>query len=70
MHVCPLQFSGFSSPKEYGPLNERLLAAGVPYEVYIYPTGHAFANKNAENYNKEATDLAYERLFTFMKANL
>jgi len=61
---------GFSSPAEYGPLSERLIAAKVPYEVFIYPAGHGFTNPNNPNYSAECTTLAFERLCEFMKKHL
>jgi len=61
---------GVSSPADYGPLSERLIAAKVPYEVFIYPAGHGFTNPNNPNYSAECTALAFERLCEFMKKHL
>ena len=61
---------GLSSPSDYNPLNERLLAAGVPFQLYTYPGGHAFANSDSPNYNREAGDLAFGRLIEFMTKHL
>ena len=41
------------------------------HEVYIYPNaGHAFANRDSDNYNKEAAQLAWERTLAFLKTHL
>jgi len=61
---------GFSSPADYGPLAEKLAAANVPYEMFTYPTGHAFTNQNEHNYSAECTALAFARLYDFMKKHL
>jgi len=61
---------GVSSPADYGPLSERLAAAKVPYEVFIYPAGHGFTNPNNPTYSAECTALAFERLYEFMKKHL
>jgi len=51
---------------------EALKKAGVEYKIYTYPgTSHAFNNDtNAERYNKEAADLAWERTVAFLKSKL
>ncbi len=51
---------------------EALKKAGVEYKIYTYPgTSHAFNNDtNAERYNKEAADLAWERTVAFFKSKL
>ena len=61
---------GFSSPAEYVPLSEKLLAAGVPYELFTYPARHGFTNPDNPNYSAECTALAFDRLYAFMKKHL
>lgn len=61
---------GFSSPADYEPLNDLLVGAGVPYEMYTYPTGHAFTNNTNPNYSPELTKLAFERVYDFMHKHL
>ncbi|UCB47319.1 MAG: dienelactone hydrolase family protein [Spirochaetota bacterium] len=41
------------------------------HEIYIYPNaGHAFANSDSANYNKEAADLAWQRTIAFLDKHL
>lgn len=41
------------------------------HEIYIYPNaGHGFANETSNAYNKEASDLAWQRTLDFLKKNL
>jgi carboxymethylenebutenolidase len=41
------------------------------HEVYIYPNaGHAFANRDSQNYNAEAAELAWERTLAFLNLYL
>lgn len=41
------------------------------HEIYIYPNaGHAFDNKYGERYDKEASELAWDRTIKFLKKNL
>ena len=48
-----------------------LKAAGVPYEMYIYPgTQHGFHNNSTPRYNEAAAKLAWERTIAFFKKNL
>jgi len=61
---------GFSSPAEYVPLGEKLVASGVPYEVFTYPAGHAFTNPTQPNFSADCTRLAFGRLYAFMKKHL
>jgi carboxymethylenebutenolidase len=62
--------AGFSSPAEYGPLGDRLIAAGLPYEMYTYPAGHAFTNVSNPNYSAESTGLAFQRVYDFLHKHL
>jgi len=62
---------GLSSPSDYLPLAEKLLTAGVPYEMFTYPgAGHGFTNPSNPNYNPECTTVAFGRLYEFMKKHL
>jgi len=61
---------GFSSPADYGPLAQKLIAAKAPFELFTYPAGHAFTNPNNPNYSPECTTLAFKRLYDFMKKHL
>jgi len=49
-----------------------LTAAGVDYQVFIYPgVNHAFNNDTSvARYNKEAADLAWSRTIAFLKETL
>jgi carboxymethylenebutenolidase len=41
------------------------------HEIYIYPNaGHAFANSDSSNYNREAAELAWERTLAFLNKHL
>ncbi len=62
--------AGFSNPDTYLPLRDKLIAAGVLFELCEYDVAHAFTNSAGSNYNKEATDLAFGRLFKFMHEKL
>jgi carboxymethylenebutenolidase len=43
----------------------------VFHEIYIYENaGHTFANEGGSRYNKEAADLAWKRIVTFLDKNL
>ena len=61
---------GFSSPAEFNPLKERLIAAGVPYEMFTYAAGHGFTNPNNPNYSQEACELSFKRVYEFMAKHL
>jgi len=48
-----------------------LKAAGVPYEMYIYPgTQHGFHNNSTPRYNEAQAKIAWERTIAFFKKNL
>jgi len=63
---------GFSSPADYIPLKEILEKSKVDFEFYEYDAGHAFTNPSGPlgTYNKEACDLAFSRMYEFMKKKL
>lgn len=61
---------GFSSPKDVETLKAKLEAGGVNFELHIYNVGHAFTHKGGAFYNKEACELALQRMIDFMKKNL
>ena len=62
---------GLSSPADYLALNDRLQAAGVPFELHVYPgVGHGFAHPSYPTYNKQATKLAFSRMYQFMDRTL
>jgi len=61
---------GFSSPSEYVPLCEKLVAADVPYVMYTYDAAHGFTNPENPNYSAECTAVAFRRLFDFMNIHL
>lgn len=61
---------GFSSPADFSALKERLAAAGVQHEMFVYPAGHGFTNVKNPNYSADATRLALGRVYEFMKKNL
>ena len=48
-----------------------LKAAGVSYEMFIYPgTQHGFHNNSTPRYNEAAAKLSWERTIAFFKKNL
>ena len=48
-----------------------LKAAGVPYQMHIYPgTQHGFHNNSTPRYQEAAAKLAWERTAAFFRANL
>jgi carboxymethylenebutenolidase len=48
-----------------------LKAAGVPYEMYIYPgTQHGFHNNSTPRYHEASAKLAWERTIAFFRKNL
>src|SRR5882757_4685467 len=48
-----------------------LKAAGVPYEMYIYPgTQHGFHNNSTPRYNEAQAKIAWDRTIAFFKKNL
>lgn len=63
---------GFSSPADYGALKEILEKGKVDFEWYEYDAGHAFTNDTGPlgNFNEEARDLAFSRMYEFMKKKL
>ena len=61
---------GFSSPSDYGPLYDKLITAGVQYEMYTYPAGHGFTNSKNPNYSAESTKLALGRVYEFLRKHL
>jgi carboxymethylenebutenolidase len=50
---------------------EALKKAGIEYAIHMYEgAGHGFVNDTSPRYNKEATDLAWERTIAFFKEKL
>ena len=48
-----------------------LKAAGVPYEMYIYPgTQHGFHNNSTPRYHEASARLAWDRTIAFFKKHL
>jgi carboxymethylenebutenolidase len=55
----------------YPAYEAALKAAGVKYEVYIYPdTQHGFHNNSTPRYSEAAAKLSWERTIAFFKKNL
>ena len=60
---------GFSSPKDYNALKDKLTKADVKFELFTYDAGHAFTNPTGPlgNYNKDAAELGLNRMAEFFK---
>ena len=56
----------FFPPQQVDALEERLKEGGVEYEFYRYRARHAFSNENNEEYDPEATQLAWRRTLGFL----
>jgi carboxymethylenebutenolidase len=55
----------------YPTYEHALKAAGVRYEIQLYPgTQHGFHNNSTPRYNESAAKLAWERTVAFFKKNL
>ena len=69
----PIQYAE-TDPRvnEMWPTFEAALkAAGVPYEMYIYPgTQHGFHNNSTPRYQEASAKLAWERTIAFFRKNL
>ncbi len=60
----------FFTPAMADALEEKLKAAGLPYEFYRYDAGHAFGNETGSSYDAEATNVAWERTLDFLSRYL
>ncbi|GFO34906.1 dienelactone hydrolase family protein [Plakobranchus ocellatus] len=75
---CPLQCHfgeedtvvGVASPEDYNPLRSKLTELNKNFEFYTYKAGHAFANSSGPNFNKEAYELSFSRMFSFFEKHL
>lgn len=75
---CPLQCHfgeedevvGLSSPADYTSLQTKLTELKKDFEFYIYKAGHGFANHTRPNYNKEAAELSFSRMYSFFAKHL
>ena len=61
---------GYSDPEAQKLLREKLDAAGVKYEWFVYEAGHGFTNPNNPNYQKDICDRALTSMVTFMQRHL
>jgi len=57
--------------KQYPTFEEALEAAGVRYEIHIYPgTQHGFHNNSTPRYKEDAAKLSWERTVAFFRKHL
>lgn len=49
---------------------KEMQAAGKPFTVHWYEANHAFANPTGSNYDKEDTQVAWQRTLDFLKKEL
>jgi carboxymethylenebutenolidase len=55
----------------YPTYEQALKAAGVRYQIQMYPgTQHGFHNDSTPRYNEAAAKLAWERTVAFFKTHL
>ena len=58
------------TPAAVDDLEKALKAAGVRHEIYRYDAAHAFANERSAAYDVACANQAWERMATFLKANI
>jgi carboxymethylenebutenolidase len=61
---------GFFTPEKANALEAKLREGKVPFDSYWYKAGHAFGNEAGQNFNAEATKLAWERTTNFVAKHL
>jgi carboxymethylenebutenolidase len=61
---------GFFTPEKANALEAKLREGKVPFDSYWYKAGHAFGNEAGQNFNAEATKLAWERTANFVAKHL
>ncbi|GFS24763.1 protein usf-like [Elysia marginata] len=75
---CPLQCHfgeedevvGLSSPADYTALKSKLTELNKQFEFYTYKAGHGFANATRPNFNKDAAELSFSRMYSFFEKHL
>ena len=76
--TCPLQCHfgeeddkvGLSAPEDYTAFESKLRELNKEFEFYTYKAGHGFANPTRPNYNKDAAELSFSRMYTFFEKHL
>jgi carboxymethylenebutenolidase len=58
------------TPAAVDDFEKALKAAGVRHEIYRYDAAHAFANERSAAYDVACANQAWERMATFLKANI
>jgi len=58
------------TPAAVDTLEKALKAAGVRHEIYRYDAAHAFADERSAAYDVACANQAWERMATFLKANI
>ena len=69
--VCHLAEKDERIDETYPAFEAAMKAAGVRYQVYIYPgTQHGFHNDSTPRYDKDAAKLSWERTIAHFKKYL
>ena len=59
------------TPATVDGLEKTLKEANIPHQLYRYEAAHGFFNEQSEEvYNAQATRQSWDRMLTFLRANL